>query len=224
VIVNDKGIMTYLSRPNMMMSEITSGRSMRRLPIVLVLALALLVHIVSGESSPIPHHSTSCTGGSQQTEDLEGKYSAIESFLTERDIQKSLDRFHIHGWRWHTASLVRESGRLCSLAQRAKSVEEAAGDGDDDSSSDTSTSMTNALQQAADYVVGFNMKGLHRIEADLMFPWMREKLTTINGVAAGVTQEFSSVMSQLESDRKTLVQLGDYIVRVVECAKVLPVC
>jgi hypothetical protein len=188
--------------------------SVWRRSLILVLALAL-VHVVSGESSHIPHHSTTSSIGKANLAGadeclvrggqtgLEGKYSAIDGFLAERDFQKSLDRFHIHGWRWHTASLVRESGRLCRLAQRAKSVEE----GDD---SDT---MVKALQQAADYVVGFNMKGLHRIEADLMFPWMREKLTTIDAVAAAVTREFSSVMSQLESDRKTLVELGDSIVR-----------
>jgi len=133
------------------------------------------------------------------------EYSAIDEFLAKRGLEKPMDRFHIHGWRWHTASLAREAGRLCSLAQRAKAVEEARGD--------NSNTMAQALQQAAEYVVGFNMKGLHRIEADLMFPWMREKLTNIEDASADVTKEFSDVMNQLESDRKTLVKLGASIVQ-----------
>lgn len=194
--------------------------SVRRI-VLLVLAL-VLAHVVSGESSSIPRQSN--TNGSTNANHadapdpclvkggqtgIEGKYSAIDEFLSERDPQKSsLARFHIHGWRWHTASLVRESGRLCTLAQRAKLAEE----GDD------SETMAKALQQAADYVVGFNMKGLHRIEADLMFPWMREKLTSIKDLAGEVSREFSGVMSQLESDRKSLVELGDSIIKSVAVA------
>ena len=192
-----------------------SGNVRTSCSVLLVILTFALLHVVAGESSSAPHqsissshkeilaHSDECrvTSGGPMG-DTEGKYSAIDEFLSERD-QTFLSRFHIHGWRWHTASLVRESGRLCTLAQRAKSAE----------SDDDSNTMAKALHQAADYVVGFNMKGLHRIEADLMFPWMREKLTTIGDAAAEVSREFSHVMGKLESDRKTMVGLGDSIVR-----------
>ncbi len=132
---------------------------------------------------------------------MEEEFPAIEQFISELDFQMSLDRFHIHGWRWHTASLVRESGRLSNLAQRAKSALES-----DDR-------ITEVLHQAVDYVVGFNMKGLHRIESDLMFPWIRERLTTAKDMDPKVSQEFASVMGQLENARKRLVELGEGLVR-----------
>lgn len=119
----------------------------------------------------------------------------INDFLSDQD--SSLDDFHIHGWRWHTMSLVREAGRLHKLAQRAN-VEESI----------------IPLEQATDYVIGFNLKGLHKIEADLFFPWMREKLTSIQ--QPNLSSAFATVMDQLESDRKMVAKLGDSIVSFLE--------
>jgi hypothetical protein len=130
------------------------------------------------------------------------KNSPIGEFLTKEDREHALEHFHIHGWRWHTASLVREARRLCTLAQRARSAE----------SGKPFDAMTQSLHLAADYVVDFNMKGLHRIEADLMFPWMREKLTTDGAIPADASKGFANVMSQLEDDRERLVALGRSIV------------
>jgi hypothetical protein len=115
----------------------------------------------------------------------------ISLFLSEKKL--SLEKFHVHGWRWHTMSLVREAGRLQKLAERSSSNDECS-----------------PLKQAADYVVGFNLKGLHKIEADLFFPWMRQKLTSIqqNDLATA----FGSVMDRLESDRKNVARLGESIV------------
>lgn len=109
-----------------------------------------------------------------------------------------LDRFHIHGWRWHTLSLARESGRLLQLANRSE------------------LSQADSLQEAADYVVGFNLKGLHKIEADLFFPWMREKLSAIPD--ALVSEAFKGVMDELESDRRIVAELGESIKKSVVIA------
>jgi C4-dicarboxylate-specific signal transduction histidine kinase len=123
----------------------------------------------------------------------EGPESVIAKFLSNK--KASLQRFHIHGWRWHTMSLVREAERLSNMAQRfqTKPVEER-----------------HPLQQAADYVIGFNLKGLHKIEADLFFPWMKEKLTAVK--EQELSQAFATVMDKLEKDRKTVAKLGDSIV------------
>jgi C4-dicarboxylate-specific signal transduction histidine kinase len=128
-----------------------------------------------------------------QKECREGPESVIAKFLSNK--KASLQDFHIHGWRWHTMSLVREAERLSSMAQRfqTKPVEER-----------------HPLQQAADYVIGFNLKGLHKIEADLFFPWMKEKLTAIQ--ERELSQAFATVMDELEKDRKTVAKLGDSIV------------
>lgn len=99
-------------------------------------------------------------------------------------------------------SLVHESGRLKVLAERS-----SAEDG------------CPPIQQAVDYVVGFNMKGLHKIEADLFFPWMRKKLTAVD--QKDLAQAFGSVMDQLERDRKKVAQLGESIVshNEIKCLK-----
>jgi hypothetical protein len=116
----------------------------------------------------------------------------IGQFLSKTNML--LEDFHIHGWRWHTMSLVREAERLEKMAQRYQDK----------------LTETDLLKQATDYVIGFNLKGLHKIEADLFFPWMREKLTSIN--EKDLSLAFALVMDQLESDRKNLAQLGDSIV------------
>jgi len=123
---------------------------------------------------------------------VKGPESVISKFLSSK--QASLQDFHIHGWRWHTMSLVREAERLSSMAQRfqTKPVEER-----------------HPLQQAADYVIGFNLKGLHKIEADLFFPWMKDKLTTVQDQE--LSEAFATVMDELEKDRKTVAKLGDSI-------------
>ena len=93
-------------------------------------------------------------------------------------------------------SLVREAERLLALAKRfqRKSVEERQ-----------------PLVQATDYVIGFNLKGLHKIEADLFFPWMKKKLTDIKEPKQ-LSKSFEKVMNQLEADRKTVAKLGESIV------------
>lgn len=143
-----------------------------------------------GETIESTSHETSAATAVTSYEEV------ISKFLTSRGKSLSssslLKRFEIQGWRWHTKSLVRDARRLHSLAQRTdlKNVE--------------------FLKDASDYVVGFNLKGLHKIEATLFFPWMREKLTTNMGKPE-VAQAFSSAMSVLETDRRVVARLGETI-------------
>ena len=78
----------------------------------------------------------------------EGTISIIKQFLasSSEKNQKNND-FLIQGWRWHVMSLIRDAGRLKSLAEHL-----AKNNMSDDSSLD-------ALVTAADYVVNFNMAG-----------------------------------------------------------------
>lgn len=103
-----------------------------------------------------------------------------------------LEDFHIQGWRWHMQSLVRESDRLHKLASR------------------TNINTAQNLKDASDYVVGFNLRGLHKIEAGLFFPWMKEKLT-LSAPRTDLKAAFASMMDQLESDRRMVAKLGDSI-------------
>mmetsp|Transcript_16540 Transcript_16540/g.34111 ORF Transcript_16540/g.34111 Transcript_16540/m.34111 type:complete len:329 (+) Transcript_16540:270-1256(+) len=116
----------------------------------------------------------------------------IDDFLASKGgLTSLLKQFHIQGWRWHTKSLARDAGRLHKLALKS-SLETAE-----------------TLKDASDYVVGFNMVGLHRIEVNLFFPWMREKLVAIEKPDLSVG--FSCAMDALESDRRSVAQLGTTI-------------
>ena len=171
-------------------------------------ALIVFLTLVAGTSTGNAPHSTGhgnllqqCAPSGEKIDmSMEGQYPAIDKFLSGVDPRNALEHFHIHGWRWHTAALVRESGRLCALAQRARALVERG------------ETLSQSLPQAVDYVVGFNMKGLQRIEGDLMFPWMRERLTNEKHVEPNVSQEFATIMTHLESARQRLMDLGQSIV------------
>ena len=120
----------------------------------------------------------------------------IQEFLESKSKESSsslLENFHIQGWRWHTKSLARDAGRLHRLALK------------------TDPESATTLKEASDYVVDFNMVGLHRIEGNLFFPWMREKL--VGGVPEkpALAKGFASAMDVLESDRQTVADLGSTI-------------
>jgi hypothetical protein len=110
-----------------------------------------------------------------------------------------LENFHIQGWRWHTKSLIREVGRLHALASR------------------TSLQNAESLREATDYVIGFNLKGLHKIETGLFFPWMRQKLTSTQN--KHLSTAFGTVMDELERDRTMVEELGKSI-----CTNVAMAC
>jgi len=73
------------------------------------------------------------------------------------------------------------------------------------------------LQEATEYVIGFNMKGLHKIEADLFFPWMRRQLTSVPA-NKDLARSFGVVMDELEMDRVQVAQLGKTISKNVALA------
>lgn len=182
-----------------------------------LLTLSLLVVLVAGTSRDSSGSAVQGTGNGNQLLQctptggkidisIEDQYPSINRFLSGMDPRNALEHFHIHGWRWHTASLVRESGRLCAMAQRARSLMER---GD---------AMSQSLPQAVDYVVGFNMKGLQRIEGDLMFPWMRERLTNEKIMEPNASQEFATIMTRLESARQQLMDLGQSIIQSASVA------
>jgi hypothetical protein len=140
--------------------------------------------------------------------------SVIRDFLASQDEGLTdMGKFHVHGWRWHTLSLVRETKRLQKLAERFQ-IRFSLDEGDASTTGSTTTNNKDAphpLKQAADYVVGFNLKGLHKIEADCFFPWMREKIVSLTD-GNDVSKAFATVMDQLEDNRKSVAKLGKSIV------------
>jgi hypothetical protein len=70
------------------------------------------------------------------------------------------------------------------------------------------------LKDVTNYVVDFNMKGLHKVEKDLVFPWMRKELKE-KFEDMKVYQAYDIILSQLESDRKIVAKLGTDLVSAV---------
>ena len=120
----------------------------------------------------------------------------ILNFLSmrRRNFSSSLlENFHIQGWRWHTKSLARDAERLKKLASK------------------TETKDAETLKEACDFVVGFNMMGLHKIESTTFFPWMKEKLTSGFQGNPDLPTAFASTMDTLENYRVEVASLGNTI-------------
>jgi len=144
---------------------------------------------------------------------------AIEKYLNKRassdgsssstEKQKTSNRFHIQGWRWHTLSLIRDAGRLGRLAEyvsqdiaasRLQSEEHAA----------------DMLDSAAEHVINFNLRGLHSVEDELFFPWLKSKLISSNtqdeesdGIL--ISEAFSNMIENIEAERAFINKLAQQV-------------
>uniref|UniRef100_A0A6U2S798 RxLR effector candidate protein n=2 Tax=Leptocylindrus danicus TaxID=163516 RepID=A0A6U2S798_9STRA len=119
-------------------------------------------------------------------------------------------KFHVQGWRWHTLSLVRDAGRLQRLALRKISTTTVptGSDAVEDDSGDSD------LDMAAEHVIDFNMKGLHAVEDELFFPWLRSILVDEkSGVvhAANVRNAFGAVLDSIETERLFVRKLASQV-------------
>jgi len=138
-------------------------------------------------------------GGAVDRRSLASAEANIQRYLEECG-DENPGEFYIQGWRWHTMSLAREASRLQRLAQKIQ-IRSAT------------PTETEALRKAADYVVDFNMRGLHKIERDIFFPWVRKKVgseSSLNG--SGVPSAFETLMDCLDSDRRNIEGLGKSLV------------
>ena len=147
-----------------------------------------------------------------------GRWAESEAKLRHYLLEERPSRgtaFHVQGWRWHTMSLIREADRLQKLALQTLLQEEEQQQqqtNEDDAGTSTTEHRLETLRIATDYVVGFNMKGLHKIEKDLFFPWVRE--TTCRAVEEEeICRAITDIMEKLESDRRKLEAVGASMVR-----------
>jgi hypothetical protein len=125
--------------------------------------------------------------------------SVVEEFLSQNRHGYD-DQFHIHGWRWHTLSFVRDSNRLHRLTNEVvKKVAHHHGNHDD------FTKQIEILQVAVNHVVNFNLKGLQDIEENLFFPWLRDKL----GSSKEVGKELHRIIDSIDLDRKQVTVLAE---------------
>lgn len=180
---------------------------------------------------------------------LEEAERQLQSFLkssrgVHRQKEEEQYEFYIHGWRWHTMSLIREASRLSKTSQKLMAL--AATDNNASVVVNKEDDWIADFIKAADYVVNFNMRGLHKIEKTLFFPWTRQRiisqLTALSDAAAiashhqqqqqqhslqqhqDVATAFGIIMNHLESERATVEQLGVQVVRMYMFFSILVSC
>jgi hypothetical protein len=141
--------------------------------------------------------------------DWEAANSRLRRYLDSASNQDG--EFLIQGWRWHTMALAREAQRLHVLGSKlSKRGNETQGG----AAASASSIDVESLRKAADYVVGFNMRGLHRIERDVFFPWVRKHvIEPLSHRDREASEAVSVVLGRLESQQRTVERLGQTLVR-----------
>lgn len=119
--------------------------------------------------------------------------AVLERFISETPPDA---QFYIQGWRWHTMALIRESRRFQRLAESLRG-------------SCVSEETLASIHRAADHIVNFNMKGLHKIERDLFYPWVRTRVKLSN--QGEVVSAVEKLMDHLGSEQMAISQLGEWI-------------
>jgi len=148
-------------------------------------------------------------------ESIIAQFLSYQGKYEDKYIKDCDGKFHVQGWRWHTLSFARDSNRLQHLA--TKMLHLYSQDTTASSKINMSTNK-NSLTTAVNYVIDFNLKGLQRIENDLFFPWLREKLTTPSVDAKGklvvremnnaVIGAFRTVLDEIDYDRSKVAKLA----------------
>lgn len=168
----------------------------------------------SSSSSLMNLDDGSVCNNNKLDEKTQAAENELYSFLKEESAsgEDSQPQFHIQGWRWHTMSLIRESSRLQKAAQKLIAIRSSSSAILD--SKDNDNDDWNDFTKAASYVVNFNMKGLHKIEKTLFFPWVRQRISQLAKAQERpqVATAFGTIMDHLERQRRTVEQLGSELV------------
>jgi hypothetical protein len=111
--------------------------------------------------------------------------------------------FHIQGWRWHFMSLIRDTERLERLAVYLSQHEHED---------------LKIIESAADFLINFNMAGLHRVEGEMFVAWLRSKLCDAAVVGEycedgkGVADAFRDVIDTVDEYRVQSSKMGNELV------------
>jgi hypothetical protein len=101
-------------------------------------------------------------------------------------------QFLINGWRWHTASALRDLQRYAAVLDNVAAACTTAGD--DGASSMTDSQYKERITQCYSFVIDYNLKALMKIETELFFPWLRRLLPpTADPLMSELTQEQNDV-------------------------------
>ena len=179
------------------------------------------------------HSISSCRGGNQlvnmiQDDNHSDEITIIQNFIGEDEKQRIQNNnnnnnnnmnFHFHGWRWHTLSIIRDSSRLQKLADRVLLLTNT-----NNNNKENQQKIIMSLTKAVDHVIDFNLKGLQRIEGNVFFPWLKDKLTKVdtftqqhdtinnndnNDHWKQVSNAFKIIIDDIENDKKKVRTIAD---------------
>lgn len=159
------------------------------------------VSCLSPEST---HPEIELRGGGGELNDIQPQSkSIIVDFLSSNEHR---GEFHIQGWRWHFMSLIRDSRRMERLAHYlSQHIDEEENE-------------VKALEHAADYLVNFNMAGLHSVEEKMFVRWLRDNLCDAKIVGAfcengkDVSTAFKEVIDKIDQHRIQTNEMGKELV------------
>jgi hypothetical protein len=137
----------------------------------------------------------------------------ITRFLDSFSADDESYPFHIQGWRWHSMSLMRDSRRLERLAKYLSNSNEREDDSIDGAFS--------ALEEAASYVINFNMAGLFRIESKMFVNFLREHLCKEDIIGSFAGSGGGSAAAETDAFRKLVGKVDQYRVQSENIGKVL---
>jgi hypothetical protein len=176
--------------------------SRKTIHLISVFSVILVCHLNQAGvcANPIPTISARTDASACNKDNAEKE---IQDFLSiESSSPPKGDTFYIQGWRWHTLSLIRDSDRLQKFAN---SLIQKGGQ------QNKSQEKLQSLNQAVDHVIDFNLKGLQRIENDIFFPWLRQKLINEDAVGADAKKAFRNVIDGVDCDRKRIDEIASKI-------------
>ena len=163
------------------------------------------------------------------------KYNSREAEIFILDIERILalgtvpvnDRqFLINGWRWHTASALRDLERYSVVIRKI----EATSDIDGSDEEDPLVSIKNRVISCYNYVCDYNLKALMKIESELFFPWLQRLLPSASrplmseiiqeqAEAKEISKQIGQLCKSLSGDKDDILLIKKIGLKVREIQK-----
>ena len=146
----------------------------------------------------------------------------LKEIIRNGPIPRDEREFLINGWRWHTASAIRDVRRFQAVLSNTESnfiePEEVV-------------KAVERVKNCAKHVFGFNLKGLIRVETEVFFPWLRKLLPASSepifsdllleqSQVKSLTSQVSNMCAELKgvpADKSTLKQVSEKVRQIEAC-------
>ena len=152
--------------------------------------------------------------------------SDIERILTLGTVPLNDRQFLINGWRWHTASALRDLERYSIVIRKI----EATCDMDKLDEENSQVSIKNRVVSCYNYVCDYNLKALMKIESELFFPWLQRLLPSASrplmseiieeqAEAKEISKEIGQLCKSLSGDKDDIFLIKKIGLKVREIQK-----